>query len=916
MDIKQILVGLFATACLAQTALAVPADPRPRKVRQADGSYITVVTRGDEFGHVTMTTDGYPLCLNEATGNYEYAAMSAGTLAPSGIIATDVQSRSAKATEYLHRIDLASMLSTLDTKRLAKVNRMRTGARRAPASSGPRRAMLINDYPTTGSPNALIILVQFSDMTFDCEDGDPKGYYENMFNQSGFKYKNGANGSVSDFFKSSSNGLFTPHFDIVGPVTLPKSYAYYGANTTDASGATGDRMDRLQEFVKEACEAAAPEVDFSKYDNNGDGRVDNVYLYYAGFGEADSEYKNSIWPHSFYYSNFGAGSLTFNGVTVDNYTCSQERNGNHPELPVGIGTFCHEFSHVLGLPDHYSTVYNDAFTPGEYDVMDTGPYNNNQNTPPTHSAYERAELGWLDYVKLDTKTDTISVLPDLKMSNKAYVVPVDGTDGREFFVLENRQQTGWDRYIPGHGMLMWHIDQDRSAWMANTVNNNVSHQRVDIVEADGKATSMSTSGDPFPGKSEVHEWNITAWDKRDIMRLDNIDEVDGNIQILVAGTNFTIGKPEITIGEVADSSFVVSWKAVDKAARYELNIYKVADGTRTAVDKYTDISFTEPGECRVEGLEPDTRYEVEMTAWLSSYSSEPAIAETATQPLAFAKRLPVNLAATEVGSDGFNVTWDEVPTADDYMVDLSRLDFTPDKISRGYDFAQRGSGMPKLWSFDGVWMGLTQYCGKESPSLQLSKTGSYLSVAYPDSKIVSLSFYITSTKNTAGSISIERCVNGVWTKFDEMAFETGFVSGTRHIDLAPADTVRLVYNRTSGSLFIDDVEVGCCDAVRSVVDGYSAKSTSGCHECSFTGLQPDTRYAVVVTAKQGDELSLRSKELIVNTNATTGIRSINVLQDAGNDGVYNLSGCRISGAEAGHGVYVVRRGGKAYKICR
>lgn len=915
MNLKRILVGLFATACLAQTASAVPADPRPRNVRQADGSYITVVTRGDEFGHVVMTTDGYPLCLNEVTGNYEYAAVKAGALAPSGIVAADAAHRSAKAADYLRRLDVTSMLSTLDTKRLAKARRMRPAVNRAPASEGQRRAMLINDYPTIGSPNALIILVQFSDMTFDCEDGDPKGYYENMFNQTGFKYKNGANGSVSDFFRSSSNGLFTPHFDIIGPVTLPKSYAYYGANTTDGSGMAGDRMDRLQEFVKAACEAAAPEVDFSKYDNNGDGRVDNVYLYYAGFGEADSEYKDAIWPHAYNYTEFHAGTLTFNGVTIDSYTCSQERNGLSPEMPVGIGTFCHEFSHVLGLPDHYSTVYNDAFTPGEYDVMDTGPYNNNQNTPPTHSAYERAELGWLDYIQLNTKADTISVLPDLKISNKAYVVPVDGTNGREFFVLENRQQTGWDSYIPGHGMLMWHIDQDWNAWMANTVNNNVSHQRVDIVEADGRASSLSTAGDPFPGTSEVHEWNMTAWDNSEILRLDNIDEVNDTIQILVAGTNFTIGKPEITVGEVADSSFVVSWSAVDKASRYMLNIYKVADGTRTAVDKYTGLSFTEPEDFRVEGLEPDTHYDVELTACLSSYSSEPATAEVATLPLAFAKRQPVNLAVTDVGSDGFRLVWDEVPTADDYVVDLNRLDFVSETVSRGYDFAQRGKGMPELWSFGGAWMGVAKYCGKASPSLQLSKTGNYLSIAYPNSKLTSLSFYLTSTENAAGSITVERCVNGVWSKVEDMALEAGFEPGTRHVDFAPSDTVRLVYSRTNGSVFIDDVEVGCCDAVCSLVEGYNAKSTGSSHEFQFVGLKPDTRYSVVVTAKQGDELSLRSKEIIVNTMSTTGIREINVSQNI-TDGVYDLNGRRVNNMETEHGVYVVRKGGKTYKICK
>ena len=252
MNFKRIFLGLFAALCLAESASAAPADQRPRKVRQADGTYITVVKRGDEFGHVTMTTDGYPLFYNESTGNYEYAKMSSSTLESSGIIAADAADRNVKAVDYLKSVSPKAMLSKLEVQRAAKASVMRYRPRHMSTKPGAKRGMLINDYPSIGSPNVLIILVQFSDMTFDCEDGDPLGFYKNMFTQPGFKYKNGANGSVLDYFTTSSNGLFNPKFDIVGPVTLPKSYSYYGANYSG-----NDRMDRLQEFVKGACEAAS-----------------------------------------------------------------------------------------------------------------------------------------------------------------------------------------------------------------------------------------------------------------------------------------------------------------------------------------------------------------------------------------------------------------------------------------------------------------------------------------------------------------------------------------------------------------------------------------------------------------------------------------------------------------------------------
>lgn len=910
MNFKRIFLGLFAALCLAESASAAPADQRPRKVRQADGTYITVIKRGDEFGHVTMTTDGYPLFYNESTGNYEYAKMSSSTLESSGIIAADAADRNVKAVDYLKSVSPKAMLSKLEVQRAARASVMRYRPRHMSTKPGAKRGMLINDYPSIGSPNVLIILVQFSDMTFDCEDGDPLGFYKNMFTQPGFKYKNGANGSVLDYFTTSSNGLFNPRFDIVGPVTLPKSYSYYGANYSG-----NDRMDRLQEFVKGACEAASKVVDFSKYDNNGDGYVDNVYLYYAGFGEADSEYKESIWPHAYNYNQFKMGSLKFNGVSIGSYTCSPERSGTYPELPTGIGTFCHEFSHVLGLPDHYTTVYNDAFTPGEFDVMDMGTYNNEQNTPPTHSAYERAELGWLEYQELTTGADTISVLPELQASNKAYIVPVEGTNGREFFVLENRQKTGWDKYLPGNGMLMWHIDQDANVWAQNTVNNDPNHQRVDLIEADGKLTAFTLAGDPFPGTANVKSYTMTAWDNRDILRLDNIDEVDGEIQLLVANTKFAISAPELSYSEVADSSFVVSWKATGKASRYVLNIYKVVGSTREAVSKYTNIEFAAPDTFVVEGLEPDTQYDVELTACIGSYTSEPATATISTLPLAFAKRMPVNLAAKEVGTDHFTVAWDEVPTADDYVVELNMQNYSTESVDRGYDFAQRGVGMPALWKYSGAWMNVKQYCGKAAPALQMSKAGNFLMVAYPDAQIESLSFFLSATKGASGNVSVERYEDGKWLPIETVAVGDGFTADTHSMKFAASDSVRIVFNRTLGSVFVDDVDVVCHDIVRTAVPGYESVSTGGVAECKFAGLNPATRYGIVVTAKNGEEKSIRSSELIVTTSALSGIKGVSI--DNGSQTiVYDLNGCRVNNADATHGVYIVRKGGKAYKVVK
>ncbi len=285
-------------------------------------------------------------------------------------------------------------------------------------------------------------------------------------------------------------GKFNPTFDVYGPVTLEHGYHYYGENNS----LTGQDL-HATDMVIEACRALDDEIDYTQYDLDGDGVIDNVYVVYAGYGASDSGMADRIWPHSYNFAN-DERRVWLDGKMLGNYACSNEINFNTGRM-TGIGTFVHEFGHCLGLPDMYNTVDQSAtFTPGEWDFMDYGMYNNGTHTPPCVTAYERMFLGWLEPVEL-VQPDNLSL--GHIAGNTAYMISTNLPD--EYFILENRQPEGWDAFIPGHGMLVWHIDYVKSVWDENRVNTNPSHQYVDILEADNHRSLDDIAGDPFPGTS-------------------------------------------------------------------------------------------------------------------------------------------------------------------------------------------------------------------------------------------------------------------------------------------------------------------------------------------------------------------------------------------------------------------------------
>lgn len=521
---KKTLLSLLIAVYGLNWAMAVPAKPGKICVWQPDGTYVTIILRGDEYAHTAYTEDNYPLTIN-TQGTYEYASVNNGILTPSGIKATEIAERPAEAKAFLQQLD-CSRLAEYEEAQLAQATAMRSGyeaiAKQKRAIGDTR--LRISNVPTTGSPKALVVLVEFRDTKFSDDVGDPRTFYSNLLNKPGYSNEYGATGSAFDFYSECSGGLYTPEFDVYGPVTVSQQESFYAGTSGQANVAL---------MVYEAAKKLDSDVDFSQYDTDGDGEVDNMYIFYAGKGQADTGISGLIWPHNAWVSLSGY-NIVRDGVTIDRYACSSELNGKKG-TPLGIGTFVHEFGHVLGIPDLYDTEsqFTSGYTVGKWDTMCNGSYNNEQNTPPLYSSYERYALGWAEPTTLDASTESRETLLPLADENKTFLIPVAQNNDSEYFLLENRQQKGWDAYLPGHGLIVWHIDENREAWLKNAVNNSLNnpagHKCVEIVKADGIASYDSESGDAFPGTGNVGAASFCSWAGKQVFALKDINEENGTV---------------------------------------------------------------------------------------------------------------------------------------------------------------------------------------------------------------------------------------------------------------------------------------------------------------------------------------------------------------------------------------------------
>lgn len=541
---KRLLLSILASGAFAG-AMAIPAKPGFTQFTQPDGTVINIRTVGDEHGHMIYSEDG--LLLVETDGRLEYAKFDEnGYPVASGIVAKAVNAMLAKSQMLQSEVELEKWAEKMTYNRnlridqLYKATKMRKAATRAEGDTSenpdePREDEMPDDgglvpmnfgrcesaFPVIGEQKGLVVLVEYEDIEFKYGDLD---YFHRMLNEEGFS-DHGSLGSARDWFVENSNGRFLPDFDVYGPVKLPNKRSYYGGN--DRYG----NDERPHEMAIDACRILDEDVDFSEYDRDGDGMIDNVFIFYAGKGEHDSGISNAVWPHSW---NVALGipdeQFIFDGVQLDHYACTCEYPSGY-KRPDGIGTFVHEFSHVMGLPDLYVTTYTGGFTPGEWSVMDQGPYNNDRLTPPNYSSYEKGALGWIDFKPF---TEGRIEINDLSTSNEAYALPTEKRS--EFFFFENRQQHGNDEFLPGHGMLVWHIDYNKNIWALNAVNNTKNHQYVDLIEADNVKSESTRAADAFPGPKNITTFGfdtkpqLSSWAKERLaFDLTDIEESEDGV---------------------------------------------------------------------------------------------------------------------------------------------------------------------------------------------------------------------------------------------------------------------------------------------------------------------------------------------------------------------------------------------------
>ena len=409
------------------------------------------------------------------------------------------------------------------------------------------------------APRGLLILVNYTDISFQANNTQLA--FDSLANSDSYTY-NGATGSCQAYFKAQSNGQYVPEFDVVGPFTLPKTSAYYAAN--DAVG--NDQY--VVDFVIDACRAADQSgVDFSQYDNDKNGVVDFVYIIYAGYAESEGGGATTMWPHNwdlvaalyFGYSNtdeYYANSETdfklpsFDGKQVNAYACSNElRKANNART--GIGTICHEFSHVLGLPDYYLTtdnpVVNQRYTPGAWSLMGYGNYLNNGNTPPNYSVYDKYFLGWVTPEVL-SKTQELTIHADgesyfMLTRNEQHVA--EGAYRTDtVYYIENRQQEGWDAYLPGHGMLVWQVIFDEKDWFNNCPNDYVARYRlISALSTSSPYTTTKPKPEvPFPGSKNITKYTPFAHNG-----LYNVEEASGVIRCEFTTTTVHTAVEDISV---------------------------------------------------------------------------------------------------------------------------------------------------------------------------------------------------------------------------------------------------------------------------------------------------------------------------------------------------------------------------------
>ncbi|MDR0681329.1 MAG: M6 family metalloprotease domain-containing protein [Dysgonamonadaceae bacterium] len=478
---KMLFTTFIVMLFIAQKTNAVPAYPYPVQYPLPDGTVITIILKGDEWVNWATSSDGYSLLLNK-NGFYEYAVKEATEdLVLSGVRFHDEKDRTPAEVSFLKKVQKDLRYS--DKQKTNRIQKLRKTEQ-----STLKKNVSTNQAPkaVTGNVRAPLILVGFQGKSFT----KPKEEFEPLMNQIGYTAGGTITGSLRDYFTASSYEQMDFQVDIFGPYTLSHDISYYDFNSGGDPGL----------MVREAIIAASADgCDFSKYDINDDGIVDAVHVIFAGYGqEAGVPAGQAIWSHK---SNVYP-PVTLNGKLIYPYSCSPELRGNNGSNITYIGAIAHELSHVFGLPDLYDTDSEENGTSvdvGPWDIMASGTWNDSGRTPALHSAWSRDFMGWTPATELSSPADI--TLPHPETQGVTY--KLNTTTPGEYFLVENRQKTGWDSYIPASGMLIYHVDENNSGWSSNCINCVASRRGLYVKQAGIGSSISGRSNDPYPSKNNT-----------------------------------------------------------------------------------------------------------------------------------------------------------------------------------------------------------------------------------------------------------------------------------------------------------------------------------------------------------------------------------------------------------------------------
>ncbi len=575
-------------------AFGVSAYPQKVEILQPNGSRVTVILKGDERLKWAETVDGYSIMRN-GNGDFEYAKLNPNLdMVPSGVAVNNVLERSSTEIQFLNATKKGLSFSVSQVQMMKSIVRM-------------NQKRIFKSAQVSGTRKFLCILIGFSDKAFTKTKAD----FENLLNQVGYS-ADGAVGSVYDYYNENSYGKLNLSFTVAGPFVASHTLSYYGANDINGYDTNPEAL------VAEAVTLADPTVDYSQFDNDNDGTVDGVYVIHAGYGEDSGASANTIWAHT-----GSIPQLTLDGKTISDYATSSELRGISGTGITRIGTICHELGHILGTNDFYDTNYTTNGTydgTGQWDIMADGSWNNNGVTPAHHNPYSKIVVfGWAEPKSLTSGAEI--TLFDSEGNNNSFY-RINTATSNEYFLIENKQKQKFDSFIPGHGMIIYHVDGNYISSAGNAINTG-SHQGLYPVCATATGLPPATygvinsAGLPFPGTGSKTSFtdlttpNALSWSlAKTNAPITNIRE-DNSAKTVTFTAPVLPNRPTTSVANPAtnilQTTFSANWNLSSTATSYRLDISTDA-GFTSFVSGYNDKDVGNVKAFSVTGLTARTVY--------------------------------------------------------------------------------------------------------------------------------------------------------------------------------------------------------------------------------------------------------------------------------------------------------------------